>query len=76
MTSTVMLDITMEVSVSKSFPIKGKTQATLGHPWAPLGTICTLGIADIFWLKLWETLLFWDFGLNSLKYRITCWTNV
>ena len=46
-------------SVNKSFPIKGKTQVKLGHPWAPLGTICTLDIVDIFWQKLLETLLFW-----------------
>ena len=31
MTSMMMLDITMEVSTNKSLPIKGKTQAKLGH---------------------------------------------
>ena len=62
MTSMMMLDITIEVSINKLPPIKGKTQAKLGHPWASLGTICTLGIADTFWLQLWETLLFWTLG--------------
>ena len=33
MTSMVMLSITMEVSINKSLPIKGKTQAKLGHSW-------------------------------------------
>ena len=39
MTYIVMLGITMEVSISKSLPIKGKTQAKLGHSWALLETL-------------------------------------
>ena len=38
MTSMVMLDITMEVSVNKELPLKGWTQAWLGHFWALLET--------------------------------------
>ena len=34
MTSMMMLGITMEVSINKSLPIRGKTQAKLGHTWA------------------------------------------
>ena len=39
MTSMMMLGITMEVSINKSLPIKGKTQAKLGHSWALLETL-------------------------------------
>ena len=48
MTSMVMLGITMEVSVNIGLPLKGRTQAWLGHFWALLGN--------------WETLLFWTLG--------------
>ena len=38
MTSMMMLGIAIEVSINKSLPIKGKTQAKLGHSWSFLGT--------------------------------------
>ena len=38
MTSMMMLDITIEVSISKELPSKGRTQAWLGHFWAHLST--------------------------------------
>ena len=54
----------MEVSVNKSFPIKGKTQAKLEHSWLFLGTfgnILTLfGILDILALALVKL---YSFGL-------------
>ena len=66
------IHITMEVSVNKSFPIKSKTQAKLGHSWLLLGfRHCRYILAETMGNF---TLL--DFGLNLLKYRITCWTNV
>ena len=39
MTSMMMLDITMEVSVNIGLPLKGRTQAWLGHSWALLGIL-------------------------------------
>ena len=39
MTSMMMLGITIEVSINKSLPIKGRTQAKLGHSWAILETL-------------------------------------
>ena len=66
MTSMMMLDITMEVSINKSLPIKGKTQAKLGHSWSFLGTFgnswTLFGILDILALALGKTLLFWTLG--------------
>ena len=45
MTSMVMLGITMEVSINKSLPVKGKTQAKLGHSWALFGTLDILALS-------------------------------
>ena len=61
----------MVVSVNKSFPIKVKTQVKLGHPWAPLGTICTLDIVDIFGRNYWKL---YSFGLRAkfIKIQNTC----
>ena len=60
MTSMVMLDITIEVRENKALPLKGRTQAWLGHSWKPLPL-------DIFWqLGNFAPL---DFGLNLLKAR-------
>ena len=67
MTSMMMLDITIEVSVNTGLPLKGRTQAwlghflgTSGHYWKPLPL-------DIFWKLGNFTLL--DSGLNLLKAR-------
>ena len=64
MTSMVMLSITMEVSINKSLPIKGKTQAKLGHSWSFLGTFgnswTLFGILDILALALGKL---YSFGL-------------
>ena len=38
MTSMMMLEITMEVSVNIDLPLKGRAQAWLGHSWTLLGT--------------------------------------
>ena len=61
MTSMMMLDITMEVSVNKSLHIKGKTQAKLGHSWLFLGTFGNswtlfgiLGILALALVKLYS----------------------
>ena len=45
MTSMMMLDITIEVSVNIGLPLKGRTQALLGHSWELLllGTLGTFG---------------------------------
>ena len=80
MTSMMMLGITMEVSINKSLPIKGKTQAKLEHSWSFLGTLgnswTLFGILDIFGIGFGTNFTLLDSGLNSLKYRITCWTNI
>ena len=64
MTSMLMLDITMEVSINKSLPIKGKTQAKLGHSWSFLGTFgnswTLFGILDILALAVGKL---YSFGL-------------
>ena len=61
MTSMVMLGITMEVSINKSLPIKGKTQAKLGHSWAPFGNSWALfGTLDFLALSLGKL---YSFGL-------------
>ena len=55
MTSMMMLDITIEVSVNIGLPLKGSTQAKLGHFWALLesftfrhileiGKLCSFGL--------------------------------
>ena len=61
MTSMVMMDIIMEVSVNKALPLKGRTQAWLGHFWALLDTSSTF--------RLRKTFALLDFGLNLLKAR-------
>ena len=38
MISIMMLDITIEVRENKALPLKGRTQAWLGHFWALLET--------------------------------------
>ena len=46
MTSMMMLEITMEVSVNNDLPLKGRAQAWLGRPDPPLplfGLSLTLG---------------------------------
>ena len=62
MTSMMMLGITNEVSINKSLPIKGKTQAKLRHSWSFLrmfGNSWTLfGILDTFGIGFGKTLLF------------------
>ena len=57
-TSMVMLGITMEVSINKSLPIKGKTQAKLGHSWALLETLwyfghLALALGKLYLFGLW-----------------------
>ena len=42
MTSMMMLEITMEVSVNIGLPLKGRAQAWLGHSWALLETLWAL----------------------------------
>ena len=42
MTSMMMLEITMEVSVNIGLPLKGRAQAWLGHSWTLLETLWTL----------------------------------
>ena len=70
----------MEVSKNKSLPIKSKIQAKLGHSWLLLGTLgnswTLFGISDIFGIGFRKNFTLLDSGLNSLKYRITCWTNI
>ena len=62
MTSMMMLDITIEVSVNIKLPLKGRTQAWLGHFWALLetftfrlnleiGKLCSFGL----WAKFTES---------------------
>ena len=55
MTSMVMPSITMEVSINKSLPIKGKTQAKLGHSWALFSIldILALSLGKLYSLGLW-----------------------
>ena len=48
MTSMMMLGITMQVSINKSLPIKGKTQAKLGHP-----DILALYLGKLYSFGLW-----------------------
>ena len=48
MTSMMMLDITMEVSVNIGLPLKGRTQAWLGHFWALFGHFWKALLLDIF----------------------------
>ena len=59
----MMLDITMEVSVNKELPLKGWTQAWLGHYWAHLSNFTF----RLIWLLGNFTLL--DSGLNLIKTR-------
>ena len=61
MTSMMILHITIEVSVNKELPLKGRAQARLGHSWAHLSTFTFRHI----WLLGNFALL--HFGLNSLK---------
>ena len=51
MTSMMMLEITMEVSVNIGLPLKGRAQAWLGHSWTLLETL------GHFWILL-ETFTF------------------
>ena len=60
MTSMMMLGITMEVSINKSLPIKGKTQAwaflgTFGNSWALFGIldILALALGKLYSFGLW-----------------------
>ena len=64
MTSMIMLEITMEVSVNIDLPLKGRAQAWLGHPpfwhsWALLDTfgnfwkVLLLGIGKLYSFGLW-----------------------
>ena len=39
MTSMMMLEITMEVSVNIGPPLKGRAQAWLGHTWTHWNTL-------------------------------------
>ena len=63
MTSMMMSDITIEVSVNIGLPLKGRTQAWLGHSWALLENL----FLGIFWILGNFALL--DIGLNLLKVR-------
>ena len=62
----VMQGITMEASINKSLPIKGKTQTKLGHSWSFLGTFgnswTLFGIFRYFGIGFGKTLLFWTQG--------------
>ena len=59
MTSMMMLSITIEVSVNIELPLKGRPQAWLGHLWAflalltSLGTLGILGIGKLCSFGLW-----------------------
>ena len=55
MTPMMMLGITMEVSINKSLPIKGRPQAQLGHSWALFGTLDTLALSlgKLYSFGLW-----------------------
>ena len=70
MTSMMMLGITMEVSINKSLPIKGKTQTKPRHFWSFLGTFgnswTLFAILDMLALAL-EKLYSLDSGLNSVE---------
>ena len=63
MTSMMMLGITIEVRENKALPLKGRTQAWLGHFWPLLEPLPL----EIFW-KLGNFALL-DSGLNLLKAR-------
>ena len=56
MTSVVMLEITMEVSVNIGLTLKGRAQAWLGHSWTLLETLGhswkLLGTSGYFWKPL------------------------
>ena len=59
MTSMMMLSVTIEVSVNIGLPLKGRTQAWLGHFWALLETFrhfeeaLLLGIGKLCSFGLW-----------------------
>ena len=59
MTSMMMLEITMEVSVNIGLPLKGRAQAWLGHSWTLLETLWallksfTLAIGKLCSFGLW-----------------------
>ena len=59
MTSMMMLDITMEVSINKSLPIKGRPQTQFGHYWNLLALFGTLGTLALILGKLYS------FGLRA-----------
>ena len=61
MTSMMMLDFTMEVSINKSLPTKDKTQAKLGHSQALLETLGHW-YSIHFGIGFDKTLLFWNLG--------------
>ena len=60
MTSMMMLEITMEVSVNIDLPLKGRAQAWLGHFLGTLGHFWELLESFTFWHR--ETLFIWTLG--------------
>ena len=56
MTSMMMLEITMEVSVNIGLPLKGRTQAWLGQPFLGTSGTSTLGHS---WKLLGTSGYFW-----------------
>ena len=72
MTSMMMLDITIEVSVNIGLPLKGRTQAWLGHFLGTSGTSLFGYIFGIFIQKLWETLLFWTLLKDRNNKLVKC----
>ena len=74
MTSMMMLEITMEVSVNIGLPLKGRAQAWLGHSWTLLETLwallksCTLEIGKLCSFGLWAKF--------TEKLEVISWTHV
>ena len=61
-TSMMMLEITMEVSVNIDLPLKGRAQAWLGHSTF-LALLDTFGkLLESFTFRHWETLFIWTLG--------------
>ena len=63
MTSMMMLEITMEVSVNIDWPLKGRAQAWLGHSWALFGTLGHFWeLLESFTFRHRETSFIWTLG--------------
>ena len=63
MTSMMILEITMEVSVNIDLPLKGRAQAWLGHTWALLRTLGHFwALLESFTFRHREALFIWTLG--------------